>query len=316
MADNIADLEGYDLPMLVFEATCQIPEGMVSTYGDIAIAMGDVRAARVVGTILSSNPRPIVVPCHRVVYGDGRTGWYSGLGKGAERKTELLRGEGVPIADGVVQEFASRRFRDFKLRPVLKEMQAEQERMSQEVREKDEEHAFAQLVGLDVSYTGDEAFAAAVIYDMHTGKVEQRFVRTKAKFPYVPSYLGFREVPAVAPLLQDLKDPLVLVDGQGRLHPRRFGIACHLGVRFDVPSVGVAKSLLSGVVADDGWISLDGARLGKVVSAGGKDYYVSVGNRITLKGAVEAAARYLADKESDVLRQAHVFANKVRRETV
>ena len=87
-----------DLIRLIFEATAQIPTGMVSTYGDIAKALGDVRAARAVGTVLASDiSRPIVVPCHRVVYGDGRTGWYAGHGKGAERKIELLGSEGVKI---------------------------------------------------------------------------------------------------------------------------------------------------------------------------------------------------------------------------
>ncbi|OPY31236.1 MAG: Endonuclease V [Methanomassiliicoccales archaeon PtaU1.Bin124] len=315
MTGSLRELEGFDLIELIYQATCQVPEGMVSTYGDIAKAIGDVRAARAVGAILSRYPRrDTPVPCHRIVYGDGRVGWYNGLGKGTDEKSGRLEAEGVHLKHGMVMEFGTTRFQDFRVRPVLKEMRDEQERMARKVKEKGPAH-FRYAIGLDVSYADDrDAFAAAVIYDLESGKVEERTTKCAIDFPYIPTYLGFREVPVVAPLLKDIEDAVLLVDGQGRLHPRCFGIACHLGVRFGIPTVGVAKSHLTGEVGDDGSITLEGRVTGKKVRARGKEYYVSVGNQITLQDAVSMAETCLSAPESDVLRRAHVAANRFRRE--
>ena len=72
-------------------------------------------------------------------------------------------------------------------------------------------------------------------------------------FPYVPTYLTYRELPILARLIDRTRQDIIhLIDGQGRLHPRRFGIACHLGVCLDVPTIGVAKSLLVGKVEENG----------------------------------------------------------------
>ena len=85
----------------VLRACAAIPAGETRTYGDLAAAVGRPRAARAVGTAMATNPLPPIVPCHRVVRGDGRVGNY-GAG-GTERKIEMLVREGVPVWDGVVQ---------------------------------------------------------------------------------------------------------------------------------------------------------------------------------------------------------------------
>jgi len=86
------DLESFDFDRLVYEAVSQIPRGMVSTYGDVARAMGDVKASREVGITLSRNPRPIVVPCHRIVAQDASLGGFS---CGLPMKRKLLALEGT-----------------------------------------------------------------------------------------------------------------------------------------------------------------------------------------------------------------------------
>lgn len=85
----------------VLRACAAIPEGQTRTYGELAAAAGRPRAARAVGTAMATNPLPPLVPCHRVVRGDGRIGNY-GAG-GTARKIEMLTREGVPIRDGVVE---------------------------------------------------------------------------------------------------------------------------------------------------------------------------------------------------------------------
>ena len=83
----------------VYEATSMIPRGKVTTYGEIAKAIGRPKATRAVGQALGANPRPILVPCHRVVRSDGTLGGYSGTG-GVRTKARLLGREGVSIKAG------------------------------------------------------------------------------------------------------------------------------------------------------------------------------------------------------------------------
>jgi methylated-DNA-[protein]-cysteine S-methyltransferase len=89
----------------VYNILLKIPAGKVSTYGDIAKALGYPKAARLVGQILHDNPNPVIVPCHRVIHSDGRLGGYA---YGSQRKRELLENEGIRFCkglEGYVEEF-------------------------------------------------------------------------------------------------------------------------------------------------------------------------------------------------------------------
>lgn len=108
------------------------------------------------------------------------------------------------------------------------------------------------VAALDVAYdrTRDRCFAALVLWDVRKQHVTFRATHEEpSRFPYVPGLLSFREIPPLLPLLRDLKREnfdLLLCDGQGIAHPRRFGLATHLGVLYDCPSLGWAKSRLVG----------------------------------------------------------------------
>jgi len=91
----------------VYRLVSSIPKGMVSTYKDVAVALGRPDISRLIGRILSRNPDPIVVPCHRVVMSDGSIGGYI---YGRDVKEELLRREGVMVEDGVIKDFEYVRF--------------------------------------------------------------------------------------------------------------------------------------------------------------------------------------------------------------
>ena len=117
-------------------------------------------------------------------------------------------------------------------------------------------------------------------------------------FPYVPGLLSFREVPTVLDALAQLQtEPdLILCDGQGLAHPRRFGIACHLGLLVDRPTIGVAKSRLIGThselpEAKGQWVPLldKGERIGAVLRSrtGTQPLYISPGHRISLETALD-----------------------------
>lgn len=308
-----------DIAGLFLKATSQIPRGMVSTYGDIAAALGDTVASRVVGEVLSHNERPIIIPCHRVVYSTGQVGWYSGHGKGHERKVELLSSEGLEVEGGKVKDFERHRFRDFDIPPVLRELREEQDDIASQVRVTDDYGRLHRVAGLDVSYKGERAYGAISIMDWESGEVvEERTVCRRVRFPYIPTYLSYREIPAIRELVKEDRDIIYLIDGQGVLHPRGAGIASHIGVCLDIPTVGAAKSLLCGEVKDPDAerspVLMNGANKGYVLRQGRKATYVSTGHRVALDTAVVVCSRTLDRGIPSPLRRAHDLASRARRE--
>ncbi|MFG1943280.1 endonuclease V [Nonomuraea sp. NPDC048826] len=157
---------------------------------------------------------------------------------------------------------------------------------------------FATVAGLDVHYHGDdEVSAAVVVLDAATlSVVEQAVAHGKAAFPYVPGLFAFRELPTLVEALERLTvtPDLLVCDGYGRVHPRGFGLACHVGVLTGLPSLGVGKTPFVGTheppAPERGaWspIVLDGAVAGRALRTrdGVKPVYVSQGHRITLDTA-------------------------------
>lgn len=161
------------------------------------------------------------------------------------------------------------------------------------------------VAGLDAAFSADgrHCIAGVVLWDVAAHEVvETHHVRRPLRFPYVPGLLSFREGPALLAALRRLRRSAeaLLCDGHGVAHPRRFGIAAHLGVVTDLPSVGCAKSRLVGEHVEPGARRGDRVPLvdrGEVVGAvvrtrpGVRPLYVSVGHRVDLDTAVEWVLR-------------------------
>jgi deoxyribonuclease V len=157
--------------------------------------------------------------------------------------------------------------------------------------------AIRTAAGLDVAYgPGDELAAAVVVLDAATcAPVEEVVVHARAAFPYVPGLFAFRELPALVQALERLTTvpDLLVCDGHGRAHPRRFGLACHLGVLTGLPTLGVGKTPLVGSWAEPGprrgdWSPLEDPEVvGRVLRTrdGVKPVFVSVGSGIDLPTA-------------------------------
>jgi len=156
------------------------------------------------------------------------------------------------------------------------------------------------VAGADMAFdpATEVAFSGVIVYRFPgLEEVERRMARRKLRFPYVPGLLSFRECPVLLAAFARLEtEPdLILIDGHGRAHPRRFGIACHVGILFDKPTIGCAKSRLVGEHDEPGEragatapLMLEGERLGVVLRT--RDHvrpiYVTTGHRVSLDSAV------------------------------
>lgn len=157
------------------------------------------------------------------------------------------------------------------------------------------------VAGADLAFSTDqtECIAGVAVWDVDARDVvEERVVRRPVRFPYVPGLLSFREAPSILSALRGLKSEpdVFMFDGQGFAHPRRFGLACHVGLILDRPSLGCAKSLLVGTHREPGLkkgslapLDHDGECVGMAVRTRDtvKPVYVSVGHRLSLDAAVD-----------------------------
>lgn len=205
---------------------------------------------------------------------------------------------------------------------------AQAEMAARVVAEDDLPAPVRRLGGADASSTrfdpGRRVHAALVTLDAAGAVCAAAAETRRADFPYIPGYLGFREVPALVAAWARLAErpDVILVDGQGFAHPRGLGLACHLGLVLGVPTIGVAKSLLVG----DGEPGPDpgatapilwrGRRIGTALRTrrGAGAVHVSVGHRVGLATAVAIVRAACDGRRLPVpIRAAHEAANAARR---
>lgn len=205
-----------------------------------------------------------------------------------------------------------------------------QERLRAQIHLSGDIHDVSFVAGADASYTkGSDVIHAVVVVLRYPDLtvVERVSVSVVTGFPYIPGLLAFREGPALIEAFRRLRSEpdVIFFDGHGIAHPRGIGIASHMGLLLDRPSIGVAKSLLTGSAAKPGFmrgsmtpVLRDGETIGMAVRTkeGTKPVYVSVGHRISLEAAVDlvlATAR--GYRLPEPTRQAHLLSNAVRKES-
>lgn len=183
------------------------------------------------------------------------------------------------------------------------------------------------IAGADASYNlrGKWLYAAVVVLRADLGAVIERSgAVAEAKFPYVPGLLSFREAPAVIEAYERLsvRPDVLILDGQGIAHPRRLGLASHIGLWLGIPTIGCAKSRLCGEYDEPGpergaWSPLvnEGETIGAVVRTRSrvKPLFVSVGHLCDLESAIAivlaAAPQY---RQPTTTRLAHNYVNELR----
>ncbi|MEA5467285.1 deoxyribonuclease V [Spirulina sp. 06S082] len=161
------------------------------------------------------------------------------------------------------------------------------------------------VAGVDAGFEKDDSTtkAAVVVLSFPDLKpVDRATARIPTNFPYIPGFLSFREIPALIEAIGQLTTipDLILCDGQGYAHPRRFGLACHLGVLLDLPTIGVAKTRFIGQheeipIERGSWQPLrdEGEIIGAVLRSQTniKPLYISIGHKISLPTAIDYVLR-------------------------
>ncbi len=299
----------------------QIPLGRVSTYGALARALGDIRASRAVGRMLNQNPYAPVVPCHRVVMGDGKLG---GFGAGIPEKIKRLAKEGVYVSDERVVDFEDIFFDDFLSDYPLSELREEQKELISKVVLKDAFSSIDTVGGIDVAYN-TKGYGASVVLDYKEQKIVRKITATsEVDIPYIPTYLAFRELPVIEKMLKKMKKkPTVsLIDGNGVLHPFGLGIASHVGVKLGIPTIGVAKSLLCGElnkkdldVGQHSEVVMEGNIIGYALCSSPrakKPIFISPGHMVSFETALDVVKNLCKYKVPEPIREAHVLATNKR----
>ena len=289
-----------------------IPEGHVSTFGDIARGLGDVRASRAVGNLIASGG--LDAPIHRVIYSDGRIPEPS-LGK-LHEETDKKNPNGIRIQFDVSK-------------PPLQSL-SEVQTATADLLDLNWRGEVNNLFGVDISSKGSLHVAAGSVQDLKGEEVGNVSVTGEMGLPYISGYLFFREGPLLIKLYSKALGAgyldgrsLLIIDGNGILHPRRMGIASHLGVVLDKPCCGVCKRLMTGQIESDTNLLDDleysevkdrDETIGFAVSKGGrKPYYLSPGHACDISGLLEVMAPVSIRRIPEPTRRAHVLANEIRR---
>ncbi len=183
------------------------------------------------------------------------------------------------------------------------------------------------IAGVDAAFQNNKIIGVACIYnypDIHF--IEEAHAVTGILFPYIPGFLSFREGPAIISALKSLTrmPDIILFDGQGIAHPKGLGIASHIGVVLNVPTIGCAKSRLIGTYKEPGSQKGDWSFLqyhDKIIGAvlrskdNVKPLFVSPGNRIDIKGSIKIVlACALKYRIPEPLRKADFISKKMKRE--
>ncbi len=293
----------------------QIPKGRVTRLTDIADALGD-RKATIALPLALEKLFPRCRSAAKVVKADDSVV--------LKEAVAILRDEGLDVRRHRVVDVEGCLYNRFERRPILAELRSLQQSTARQVVLRDAVKELKKLVGLDLAYKDDEAVVAAVIMDADTFDIEKEVaIKIDINFPYIPGYLAFRELPAMIKILRKIgvRPDILFVDGHGILHPAGCGIATHVGVKTNLPTIGVAKSLLVGKVLSPSLqmgevspVRMKGKVKGYAFRSSQSKHpiYISPGNWITPVTALNVTRNACKHRIPEPLRQSHILAEKMK----
>ena len=200
----------------------------------------------------------------------------------------------------------------------IKDLEKEQLRLAKKVIVKDDFDNIQFIGGCDQTFIDNKVVSTVVVLDYHTLKlVERTYAIADAPIQYIPGFRSYRESPAVIEAVSKLnqRPDILMIDGNGILHTHKIGIASHLGILLDTPTIGISKKLIIGE-EKNGKITIDGETCGieMKTKTHAKPIYISPGHRVSLKTATEVVKNCMIEKHKlpEPLHQAHKFSNKTR----
>jgi deoxyribonuclease V len=302
----------------IWSALSTVDSGEVTTFSAIASALGEPRAARAVAELISKGS--VNGPVHRVVYSDGRVPerWAAHLGSevalsckgGISRVDPSVKPIGFTVEDPPFTTLS-------RIQTVMVGIDPGPRRIG------------PGTVGTDISTDMNRSAAALCLMDKNGDVVGATTIQGDLPLPYVPGHLFYREAPLLIPLLRRARsrgllddEPLVLIDGNGKLHPRRSGVACQIGLMCPSPTCGVAKKLLIGSIGEwsrgsvqDAPIRIGMDVMGMAMRNGTMGpFYVSEGRGAALATCCDRVRACLRGRYPEPLAVAHRLANSARRE--
>jgi deoxyribonuclease V len=197
-------------------------------------------------------------------------------------------------------------------------LKEEQLKLAKKVILKDSFDSINLIAGADQAFHNDNVISAIVACDYRTMEVKEKvFAVVKAKVPYISGFMAYREGPAISEAYAKLQNhpDVMLINGNGILHPRKCGMASHIGILLDQAAVGIAKQLLLGEVKNNKVYVGNEIRAELIVTREhAKPIYVSPGHKITLKTSVEIVKNCIKfpHKLPEPLHFAHRYANEIK----
>lgn len=315
-------LEREIFPLLDFNSwvsyiMSHVPEGNAVTFGSVASALGTIKASRSVGS-WSSDPDNL---SHRMVYSDGKVPVSSIIELSSEIDLEL-RGKDLYVPERyMIEEIVLEE-------PPFNSLRDLQKKSASFLS--DNNSPFNQIAGIDISSKGNDHVCAVCAMDLQGKENGKICHRGMTGIPYVSGFLFFREAPVILPTLKKAwknglidERTLVVMDGNGYLHPERMGIACQIGAVTGLMTCGVAKKLITGKMGI--WINVNHKEeiaevqdKGEVIGyasrhGGGRPIFISRGNRTDLKEITKVLIGMKKGRLPDPIKTSHNEANRCRR---
>lgn len=294
------------MPDIIFpyleELINQIPKGKVTTFKIIAEYLGSEYAIKY-----------IINNYKKCKY------WYRVVNEKGIINNEIqklfLINEGIEIKDNKV-DLKKYLFKEFKIKEkILEKYRKIQEDIRNKIILEDKIEKIEIIGGVDISYSNDIANIVYVLFDKNLNFLDYKVFREEVDFPYIPTFLAFREGEPILKVMKNLDKPDILfVNGFGIAHPVRVGLATYIGVELNILTIGITKSLLYGKINNE--IIFDentGEKLGFVINKFGHKVYVSPGNLISLESSREISYKYwIKGRYPEPIRVADEISKKIK----
>lgn len=203
----------------------------------------------------------------------------------------------------------------------LEKFRQEQLNLAKQLELKDNVKAedIQSIAGCCATFTQNKIITTIVVTDMDMNVLEEKFDVSLVRFPYIPGYMAYRELPSLLKCYHSLESSpdVLIVSGNGILHPRGFGIASHFGLMIQKPTIGITKTLFLGEEKNNK-IYVKNKVVAESVSTkkGSKPIFISQGNLINLKSAVDIIKKCIKEphKFPEPLALAHAYGRNIQKE--